>query len=141
MYRARRAQMAYETVTETAKKIRAALKAAFPAVKFSVRSESYSMGSSVNISWTDGPTEKQVEKIVSAHESIDRDGYGEILSGGNRFVHCRRTIGERITKYGNARADEISGWTGKWEKERHANNVMRCTEMRPDGQLMEWGNR
>jgi hypothetical protein len=128
-------------VAETAKTIRAALKAKFPGVKFSVRSQSYSMGSSVHVRWSDGPTEKQVEKIACAHEKIDRDGYGEILSGGNRFVQCNREIGERIQKYGNARAEEISGWTGQWEKERHANNVMRSTEMRPDGQLLEWGNR
>jgi len=34
-------------------------------VKFRVRISRYSMGSSVNINWTDGPTETQVREIVA----------------------------------------------------------------------------
>ena len=46
----------YLTAAETAKLIRKALKASFPGVKFSVRSKSYSMGASVNVSYIDGPS-------------------------------------------------------------------------------------
>ncbi len=129
----------YEAVTETAKKIRAALKAAFPQVKFSVRSDSFSMGSAVRVKWTDGPTEKQVEKIANAHERIDRDdATGEILSGGNRYITCNRELSERVKKYGEARAAAITGWHDKYEQERHGWDVSRRTEVRPDGQLLEW---
>lgn len=132
-------ESAYESVTDTAKKIRVALKAAFPHVKFSVRSDSYSMGSSVNVKWTDGPTEGQVEKIACQHESIDRDqATGEILSGGNRFVHCNRSLSDRVKKYGEMRAASIGGWHDKYEQERHGWDVSRRTEVRPDGQLLEW---
>jgi hypothetical protein len=48
--------------------IKAELKAAFPGVKFSVNSESFSMGNSVNINWTDGPTVAEVEKISSKYQ-------------------------------------------------------------------------
>lgn len=55
----------YIGVVETAKLIRVQLKKNFPGVKFGVRSEQYSMGSSINIHWTDGPTRESVEKIVN----------------------------------------------------------------------------
>ena len=41
--------------TECAKLIRLALKDEFPGIKFSVKSRKYSMGSSIDIAWTDGP--------------------------------------------------------------------------------------
>lgn len=54
----------YVTVAETAKLVRTALKEAFPGVKFSVRSTSYSGGSSVRAGWTDGPQVAEVDKVV-----------------------------------------------------------------------------
>ena len=51
----------------TAKAIRTELKQ-FSGVKFSVKSDSYSMGSSVSISWIDGPTESAVSSIVSKYQ-------------------------------------------------------------------------
>lgn len=55
----------YESATETAKKIRATLKVNFPNTKFSVRSQSYSGGSNVNVSWVDMPLKDDVEKVVN----------------------------------------------------------------------------
>ena len=51
-----------------AKNIHIELKAEFPGVKFSVTSKSYSMGNSINVDWTDGPTEKQVDEIISKYQ-------------------------------------------------------------------------
>ena len=64
----------YFSVTDTAKLIRKALKAEFPRVKFSVRSDSYAGGASVRISWTDGPTVDRVDAIVKPFESKSFDG-------------------------------------------------------------------
>jgi len=50
-----RRETVYVSVAETAKLVRAALKAAFPGITFSVRSKSYSMGASISVRWTDGP--------------------------------------------------------------------------------------
>jgi hypothetical protein len=86
------APKAYETTADVAKKIRTALKEKFPATKFSVRSSNYSMGSSISVSWTDGPTVEQVKPITDKGASIRRDHFGEILNGGNRFVDCDREI-------------------------------------------------
>ena len=57
-----------------AKNIRTELKRAFPGVKFSVRSDSYAGGNAVRISWTDGPTSEQVEKIADKYSGGSFDG-------------------------------------------------------------------
>ena len=44
----------YLTTAETAKLVRERLKAEFPGVRFSVRSQSYSGGSSIHVGWLDG---------------------------------------------------------------------------------------
>ncbi len=54
--------------TACAKAIRVELKNAFPNVKFSVTSESFSMGNAVRISWTDGVTSDQVNEIVRKYQ-------------------------------------------------------------------------
>ena len=64
----------YLTTAETAKLIRAQLKVHFPGTKFSVRSSVYSMGSSVSIHWTDGPTKKAVNLVVGPFAGRDFDG-------------------------------------------------------------------
>lgn len=57
-----------------AKSIKAELAKAFPVIKFSVRSENYSGGDSINVSWNCGPTTKQVEKIVDKYSEGSFNG-------------------------------------------------------------------
>ncbi len=64
----------YLTCAETAKLVRAALKRAFPGVKFSVRSETYSMGASIDVSWTAGPATAEVSPVAKAYASKRFDG-------------------------------------------------------------------
>lgn len=61
------------SLTETAQLVRATLKTAFPGVKFSARSKSYSGGSSIDVVWTDGPTTAQVKPILDAFQGADFD--------------------------------------------------------------------
>ena len=56
------------TVAQCAAAIRSELKATFPGIKFSVTSESFSMGNAVRISYTDGPTKDAVEEIVAKYQ-------------------------------------------------------------------------
>lgn len=88
---------------ETAQAIRVALKAAFPSVKFSVRTSYASMTSSTDISWTDGPTVGEVELITNQFTSRGFDGmtdsttYHEQVVDGQRvsysgWVHTRRNV-------------------------------------------------
>lgn len=66
------------STTETAKEIRAALAKAFPAVLFSVRSKKYSGGSSIRISWQDGPRTEQVEEISKRFAGAGFDGMQDL---------------------------------------------------------------
>jgi|ERR1700723_36560 len=92
----------YLSTAETAKLIRSAIKKAFPNVKFSVRSDSYSGGSSIRVDWTDGPTTKQVNAIASQYEGSGFDGsidlkYGFtcwLMPDGSAIVaDCSGTVG------------------------------------------------
>lgn len=129
----------WTTAAEDAKEIRVALKAKFPGVKFSVRSSSYSLGSSISVNWVDGPTPKQVEAVASVHEQIDRDHMtGEILSGGNRFVHCSREISERLRNFVRAEAGRRYGEPQPGFAHEFEWRVACATEVRVDGQILAW---
>jgi hypothetical protein len=95
----------YEPVADTAKRIRAELKTTFPGVKFSVRSDSASLCTSVNVRWMDGPTEPTVERVTDKYASVRRcEITGDILGGGNRFISCSRDYSTEFKR----RAQEIA---------------------------------
>lgn len=64
----------YLSCAETAKLIRTALKSAFPGIKFSVKSKTYSMGASISIHWTDGPCGIAVDAIAGQFSGASFDG-------------------------------------------------------------------
>lgn len=64
----------YLSCADTAKLVRKALAAEFPGQKFSVRSHTYAGGASIDVSWTDGPTAAQVDRILNKFESARFDG-------------------------------------------------------------------
>lgn len=70
----------YISLADTNKAIRAALKDKFPGVKFSVRGKSYSGGASTSIYWTNGPTSRQVNEVVSHFEGATFDGMIDLKS-------------------------------------------------------------
>lgn len=59
---------------EVAKLIRPRLKKVFPGTKFSVRTRTYSGGASINVQWTDGPSEDAVREVVGAFQGARFDG-------------------------------------------------------------------
>jgi hypothetical protein len=67
-------QARYLSCAETAKLVRAALAKNFPGVKFSVRSNTYAGGASIDVQWTLGPTVKEVDNIAGQYESASFDG-------------------------------------------------------------------
>jgi hypothetical protein len=71
-------QQIYEGAVGTAKRVRQILKLKFPKVKFSVRSKSYSGGSSVYVDWTDGPRTEAVERLVKVYEGASFDGMQDL---------------------------------------------------------------
>jgi len=78
--------MKYLTCAETAKLVRRDLKTNFPKIKFSVRSDTYSMGASIRVFWTDGPTQDQVDSVVSVYESSGFDGSIDLAYGKTSFI-------------------------------------------------------
>lgn len=66
-----RAEIPTLSAKETAATLRKLLKAAFPAVRFSVTSE---RGCTVNVNWTDGPTVARVEAITAGFQAGHFDG-------------------------------------------------------------------
>ena len=58
-----------------AKNIRLQLRAAFPGTKFSVRNRDYG---SIDVSWSDGPTNAQVSAITAAYQAGRFDGMEDI---------------------------------------------------------------
>jgi len=71
---------------ETAQCIRAALKSAFPGVKFSVTTSYASMTSSTRIQWTDGPTEPEVERVTGRFTSRGFDGMTDCTTYHSQIV-------------------------------------------------------
>lgn len=132
--------MTYVPAKEVAKTLRTELKKAFPGCKFSVRCSGSSLHDSINVAWTDGPTEKQVEAIAKKHEQIDRDeASGEILSGGNRFVGTYRRTSERLVAY--AHREVVRRFGGSSSPARPHEQfwpTLYCLEVRPDGQILAW---
>ena len=94
----------YLSCAETAKLVRQALKREFPAVKFSVQSNTYSMGASIRVNWTDGPRTKQVEAVAGAYAGADFDGMIDLKTYSSHYLradgtpyvhHARGTEGSR----------------------------------------------
>lgn len=108
----------YLSCADTAKLVRRALKREFPGIKFAVRSSTYSMGASITVRWTDGPTSAQVSPVVRAYEGssfdpmIDLKSYhaseltylddpardGETVHFGADSVSCERSYSETFAR-------------------------------------------
>lgn len=84
-----------------AENLRRQLTATFPGVKFRCRSESYSGGDSIDVTWTDGPTVEQVRKFSDRYAEGRFDGMADIyeddrdnpwpeLFGGAKYVGASR---------------------------------------------------
>lgn len=98
----------YISVTETAKLIRQALKDNFKGIKFSVRSNSYAGGASIDVSWTDGPCEPDVIRIAKQFQGASFDGMtdsttyhtselnGEQVHFGSDYVFCKRHMSQEF---------------------------------------------
>ena len=79
----------YKSTAQHSKEIRQELKRrhGWNSRQVSVITDTYSMGSSIRIAIKNpGVPISKVKAVADEHERIDRDGWGNILSGGNRFV-------------------------------------------------------
>lgn len=76
----------YIPVKEVAKLMRAALKKAFPKVKFSVRCDKYSGGCSIDVRYENGPLQKDVEAVVGVFQSKGFDGMIDMAYSYNHWL-------------------------------------------------------
>ncbi|MFB9818199.1 LPD29 domain-containing protein, partial [Arthrobacter ramosus] len=100
----------YVTAIDTAKLIRKALKAGFPGQKFSVQTDKYSGGATINILWTDGPSEQAVKEITAEFEGGKSDATGDFTVPvtqekdgqrtryGARHIWTERSVSEETYK-------------------------------------------
>lgn len=72
------------THAAAAQAIRQDLKKAWPGVRFRVRSDSFSMGNSVDVHWTDGPTSADVNLIIGRYQYGHFDGMQDLYEYSNR---------------------------------------------------------
>lgn len=79
---------------EVAKLIRAQLKTSFgrPARFFSVRIDRYSMGSSVNIFWIDGPTEREVRAAIGPYVGGRFDGRTDCSYSADQWLCAKHGV-------------------------------------------------
>lgn len=115
---------------DTAKLVRAVLKAKFPGTKFSVRSSNYAGGASISISYTDGPISREVEAACdhlrasdfNAMEDLkesrggtlfaDEGGNFEQIHYGADYISAHREFSDDVEAAAKARIVELAGATG-----------------------------
>ncbi len=107
---------------QAAKEIRKELKQNFPTINFSVTSQRYSGGSSVHVSWENGPTSAMVNAIISKYQYGSFDAMEDMYRVTNsrkdlpqvQYVHSYRRITDDIKKKAlNSNfhvVDEIGGY-------------------------------
>jgi len=91
---------------ELAVEVRKVLQAAFPGTKFSVKSRSFSMGSAVDVRWTDGPPGRLVDVALAPLQGVtfdamtDSKGYqpatlptGEVVRHGS-WLDTQRDVSD-----------------------------------------------
>lgn len=94
------------THAEAAKAVRIELKKAFPNTTFRVSSKTYSGGNSLRASWVDGPTTKEVSKIINKYQYGHFNGMEDIYENTNnrndipqvKYVFADREISEPVNE-------------------------------------------
>lgn len=82
------------STTETAKLLRRALRTAYPDITFRVKSKKYAGGSSVRVTWKDGPTQQEAERITRRFEGASFDGLTDLKE------HIERRVNGQAIDYG-----------------------------------------
>lgn len=104
----------------------------FKGVKFTVRAETFSMGDSVHIGWTDGPTARQVEEITGKYQYGHFNGMEDIYENSNsrddipqaKFVQTSRSQGAETRQVMEEEAKRIRTDAEGWEADRERNEFV-----------------
>jgi hypothetical protein len=138
-YEVRKAEMKKAPPSEAARcaiAIRTELKANFPGVKFRVRCDNFSMGNSVDVNWTDGPTEEAINSLIRKYQYGHFDGMVDMYENSNyrddipqaKYVHGRREASDRTERF-------LKHWVAEnfslnhveeWQKQQEMNRLYRA---------------
>lgn len=97
--------------------IKAELQNKFPGIKFSCTSDSFSMGDSVDIRWTDGPTTTEVKAISAKYQYGHFNGMEDIYEYTNsredipqsKYVSENRKMSDEVSQLATVLKDKFSG--------------------------------
>lgn len=95
----------YIDTADVAKLVRKHLKKEFPGVKFSVRTDRYAGGSSVDVKWTDGPTANTVDAVIAPFSGAKFDGMID-LKYHARTWYCPEHGARVGATYGHGMGDD-----------------------------------
>jgi hypothetical protein len=108
----------YKGRTVGAGNIKKELALSFPGVKFSVKSESFSGGNAIRVSWTDGPTEEQVSKKIGKYQegsfnpcddlySYSGAAWTEVFGGAKYVTRSRYTSWDLVKRVASEMGFEL----------------------------------
>lgn len=136
--------------------LKAELAKAFPGVVFSVKSDSYSMGEAIRVSWTDGPTGDQVREITGKYQTggfdamqdlsySTRTAFNDVFGGAKHVSTSRKESPELVIMAAKKElnidltADDLDQWGGikrestNAEMAHHIREAVAKTAFYPDG--------
>lgn len=95
---------------QAAIEIRRVLKSTYPDCEFSVRIKRFAGGSAVDLTWTDGPTEKEVSKVTSHLKGYDNGYYNEYIGTSRHTSHeVMEAAAKAATEYYEVEMPKIVG--------------------------------
>jgi hypothetical protein len=136
---------------EVTKIIRKILKASFAGIKFSVRLSRYAGGSSIRVSYTNGPTVEAVKALIGDFEGASFDGMidlksykeseynGETVQFGNDYLFVERDYSEAVEAAAKAEIAAALGEPFDSNKSYEAFVDRETSEVRPCIGAREYG--
>jgi hypothetical protein len=109
-----------------AKNIRSELMMKYPGiVGLTVKSKSYSGGCSIDVGWQDGPTEKEIYRVVEKYKTASFDGMTDMESGCS--THWNAIYGgAKYISAGRSPSAATLAAVMPWAQQRAANNDLWC---------------
>lgn len=128
----------YLSPAELAAEVRKVLKTAFAGTKFSVTSKRFSMGSSVDVRWTDGPPAREVDAVLAPMQGVTFDGMtdskgyqpatlpsGEVVKHGS-WLMTSRDVSDYDARVAAALEVLVAGFTPTTPRARLAEDAARA---------------
>ena len=102
--------MPKKDVKQAAAEVRKVLKSTYSGVKFSVCSDRYAGGSAVRVSWTDGPTGKEVSAATAHLKGYENGYYNDYITTARSVSHAVMEAAARAAAdYYRVEMPKISG--------------------------------